>query len=130
MMGASSSCILKVVKPLYGVPEAGNHWFATYHNYYINNFSMTESTYDPCLLQKCEPSGIIGLHTDETVMLANNTFAAMEEEAIKTAKFMTKKQACFSSQMSIKFNGTWIQLASNGDIKLSPETRFGDISLI
>ncbi len=25
MMGASSNCILKVVKPLYGVPEAGNH---------------------------------------------------------------------------------------------------------
>jgi hypothetical protein len=23
--------ILKVVKPLYGVPEVGNHWFSTYH---------------------------------------------------------------------------------------------------
>ncbi len=95
MMGASSDCILKVVKPLYGVPEAGNHWFATYHNYHINDLSMTESTYDPCLLYRCEPYGIVGLQTDDTLMLANNTFAAIEEEAIKTAKLMTKQRASY-----------------------------------
>ena len=25
LFGASSDCVLKVIKPLYGVPEAGNH---------------------------------------------------------------------------------------------------------
>lgn len=27
--------ILKVVKPLYGVPEAGAHWFSTYHKHHM-----------------------------------------------------------------------------------------------
>ena len=27
--------ILRVIKPLYGVPEAGNHWFNTYHSHHI-----------------------------------------------------------------------------------------------
>jgi hypothetical protein len=32
--------ILKVLKPLYGVLEAGNHWFKTYYAYYVNNLNM------------------------------------------------------------------------------------------
>lgn len=52
-------------------------------------------------------------------MLANNTFATIKEEAIKTANFMIKKQAWLFPKMLIKFNGTWIQLAPNGDITLS-----------
>ena len=32
--------VLKVVKPLYGVPEAGNHWFKTYYSHYINELTM------------------------------------------------------------------------------------------
>ncbi len=52
---------------------------------------MTESTYDPCLLHRCESFGTVGLQTDDTLMLTNNTFAFMAEEAIKTAKFMTKE---------------------------------------
>lgn len=39
-------------------------------------------------------------------MLANNIFAAIEEKTIKTARFITKKQACFLSKTSIKFNDT------------------------
>jgi hypothetical protein len=53
--------VLKVVKPLYGVPEAGNHWFKTYHSHYINELSMEQSTYDPCLLYSKQPFGIVGL---------------------------------------------------------------------
>ncbi|KAI0994114.1 hypothetical protein K3495_g14069 [Podosphaera aphanis] len=30
-LGLKSGSILKIVKPLYGVPEAGNHWLKTYH---------------------------------------------------------------------------------------------------
>jgi hypothetical protein len=32
--------VLKVIKPLYGIPEAGNHWFKTYHSYYLNELAM------------------------------------------------------------------------------------------
>ena len=58
---ASPNYILKVVKPLYDVPKAGNHWFAIYHGHYIDKLSMTKSTYDLCLLYKSEPFSIIGL---------------------------------------------------------------------
>lgn len=54
----------------------------------------------------------------------------MEEEAIKMAKFMTKEQACLLPKTSTKFNSTWIQLASNGDITLCQETCIGGISVI
>ncbi len=91
---------------------------------------MTDSTYNPCLIYRCEPFGIVGLQTDDTLMLANNTFAAIEEEAIKTAKFITKERACLSPKTPIKFNGTWIQLAPNGDITFSQETRVVGISLL
>lgn len=57
MLGTSSDCILRVMKPLYGVPEAGNHWFATYHKHHTEKLGMSESTYDSCLLFKHEPLG-------------------------------------------------------------------------
>ena len=63
-------------------------------------------------------------------MLTKNTLAAMEEEAIKTAKFITKERSCLLLQTSIKFSSTWIQLTPNEDITLSLETWFGGISLI
>lgn len=49
LLGASSDCIVKVMKPLYGVPEAGNNWFATYHTHHKEKLEMTESTYNFCL---------------------------------------------------------------------------------
>jgi hypothetical protein len=53
--------VLKVVKPLYGVPEAGNHWFRTYHTHHTIVLSMEQSTYDPCLLYSNQPFGVVGL---------------------------------------------------------------------
>lgn len=106
MMKALSKCILKVVKTFYNIPEAHNYLFAIYYKYYINSFIMTESTYDPCLLFRYERFSIIDLQTDNTLMLANNTFTSIEEKTIKTARFMTKKQACFLLKILIKFNDT------------------------
>jgi hypothetical protein len=37
--------ILHVMKPLYGIPEAGAHWFATYQVHHLNNLGMETSTY-------------------------------------------------------------------------------------
>jgi hypothetical protein len=54
--------ILRVVKPLYGVPEAGNHWFKTYHSHYVKSLGIDQSTYDPCLLYRNNNSfSVVGL---------------------------------------------------------------------
>ncbi|EED15752.1 hypothetical protein TSTA_051890 [Talaromyces stipitatus ATCC 10500] len=45
---------LKVVWPLYGIPEAGNHWFHTYHKHYTKQLGMETSTYNLCLLHCCD----------------------------------------------------------------------------
>ena len=62
-LGVSQGTILKVVRPLYGIPEAGNYWFKTYHNHHIKELNISQSTYDPCLLHLNNPTnfGIVGL---------------------------------------------------------------------
>jgi hypothetical protein len=39
-----------VIKSLYGIAEAGTHWWAIYSKHYKDKLFMTTSTYDPCLL--------------------------------------------------------------------------------
>lgn len=61
IIGALSDYILKVMKSLYNVLKANNHWFATYHNYHINNLAITESTYNRYLLYKYDLFSIVDL---------------------------------------------------------------------
>ena len=81
--------ILRVVKPLYGVPEAGNHWFNTYHTHHIRKLRMNQSTYDPCLFRTASNDnsgfGIVGIQTDNTLILCDNTFAINEADELKKA---------------------------------------------
>ena len=130
MLGISVENVLQVVKPLYGVPEAGNHWFATYHKHHTSNLGMTESTYDACLLFKSEPLGVIGLQTDDTLILADDAFATLEEEAIVAAKIMTKSRECLTTVSPIKFNGMKIELHVDGDITLRQKSYVDGISLV
>ena len=51
---------------------------------------MKESTYHPCLLYSSGPFGIVGMQTNDTLILADNNFAGKEKAAIKSAKIMTK----------------------------------------
>lgn len=116
----SSDNVLKVIKPLYGVPEAGNHWFATYHSHHIDKLEMKQSTYDLYLLYKSEPQlGIIGLQTDDTLILAEKSFADAEEDAIKRAKLISKDRDHLTINRPIKFNGTTIHIDSYSNLTLS-----------
>ena len=42
--------VLRVVKLLYGIAEAGNHWHATYLDHHKKKLGMKMSSYDACLL--------------------------------------------------------------------------------
>ena len=54
---------------------------------------MSQSTYNPYLLHFNNPTnfGIVSLQTNNTLLLANLAFAALKQEKIKKAKFLTKE---------------------------------------
>ena len=71
---------------------------------------MIESTYDFCLLYKHEffEFEIVELQIDDTLMLADEAFAAEKKDAIK--KFLTKSRNCLIPTETIKFNELKIEL--------------------
>ena len=52
---------------------------------------MSTSTYDPCLLitnsDDADAFGIVGMQTDDTLMLRTAAFLLLEEEKLKKAYF-------------------------------------------
>ncbi|EED20802.1 transposable element tc1 transposase, putative [Talaromyces stipitatus ATCC 10500] len=69
---------------------------------------MTTSTYDLCLLHCIDQSqgfGIVGMQTDDTLILANNTFANHEENEIKRANILCKPREKLTPSNPLKFNG-------------------------
>ena len=121
--------VLRVAKPLYGVPEAGNHWFRTYHTYHTEQLRMEQSTYDPCLLYSTAPFGIVGLQTDDTLFIGNETFTANEEVELKKANFLAKTREQLGPSTPLKFNGGIIRLEGNS-ISLTQEKQCNNLSTI
>ena len=114
------------MKPLYGVPEAGNHLFATYHTHYKDKLGIINSIYDPCLFYSSSSFGIVGMQTNITLIFADNDFGSTEENVIRLAKIMTKDREHFISTHSLKFNGAQIKFDLNG-IVLTKKSHIGDI---
>jgi len=99
--------ILRVMKPLYGIAEAGLHWFATYTNHHQDKLFMEPSAYDPCLLitKAGKPFGMTGLQTDDTLMLGEPAFMALEEAELKRAQFRAKERQDLTGGSTGDFNG-------------------------
>jgi hypothetical protein len=108
-LNLTDDSVLKVVKPLYGVPEAGNHWFKTYHSHHLNELAMEQSTYDPCLLYSNRPFGVVGLQTDDTLFVGDDDFAEKEQAGLEKAKFTAKERERLTSIHNLKFNGGIIE---------------------
>ena len=107
------STIFMVVLPLYGIPESGNHWFNTYHKYHVENLQMETSTYDPCLLISTKEShefGVVGMQTDDTLILGDEDFLAREQDEITKAGFLTKPIRVLLPTETITFNGCTISM--------------------
>lgn len=126
--------ILEVLKPLYGIPESGNHWFMTYHNFFEKDCGMQISTFDPCLLYAGTPNdesfGVLGLQVDDTLFVAGTKFAAVEEEQLKKAGFLAKPREELSADKPMKFNGGFITKHKDGSILLNQQNQCENLSLI
>ncbi|KAL2073526.1 hypothetical protein VTL71DRAFT_10852 [Oculimacula yallundae] len=120
---------LKCVKPLYGVLEAGNHWFNTYHGHHVKKLKMTPATYDNCLLSinTEEEFGVCGLQTDDTFFFGNKTFIAVERQEMKVVGFKSKDVEKLTVAHPVQFNGGHVKLGVDGSIQLTQDTK--DIKL-
>ena len=107
--------VMRVMKPLYRIPEAGTHWFGTYQGHHCTKLFMVPSTHNPCLLvtNKAELFGIVGMQTDDTLFLGNKAFATLENDELAKAKLLAKLVEVLSTETPLIFNGG--RLISDGN---------------
>jgi hypothetical protein len=138
----NSNSILKIVKSLYDVLEADNHWFVTYHAHHVNKLDMTQSIYDSCFLHtdmKIDTSSlhdhlhtnmnIVDMQIDDTLILIDLNFATAKKKTIIDVKIMIKSRDHFDSNSSLKFNDTIIECQEN-DIYLRQISQSDHLQLI
>jgi hypothetical protein len=124
----NTNSILKIIKSLYDVVEADNHWFVIYHAHHVNKLEMSHSFYDLCLLHtniKIDTSSdlqtdlkddhlrtdmsIVNMQTNDILILIDSNFAVAKKKAIIDAKIMIKSRNNLESNFSLKFNDTIIE---------------------
>ena len=95
-----------VIKPLYGITEAGTYQQVTYFNYHYEKLSMVTLMYDPCLLitSLLEYFSIVGMQTDDTLMLCNTKFSQLEEDKLNKTKFTAKPKEKLTIDNPLLFN--------------------------
>jgi hypothetical protein len=128
-----TNSILKIIKLLYDVFEADNHWFVIYHVHHVNKLEMSQSIYDLCLLHtnmKIDTSSdlqtdlkddllfrtnknIVNIQTNDILILIDSNFAIAKKKAIIDAKIMIKSRDNLESNFSLKFNDTIIERQKN-----------------
>jgi hypothetical protein len=109
--------VLKVLKPLYSVPEARNHWFKTYYSHYVQQLYINQLIYNLYLLynnvSRDSYFNIVGLQTNNTLFFANNKFTATEQNKLYKAQFIAKEHKQLSIDKLIKFNNSIIYLTED-----------------
>jgi hypothetical protein len=130
-LNLSKDSILRVVKSLYEVLEAGAHWFNTYQKHHKNNLMMIESTFDSCLLhiEFINHFGLVDIQTDDTLILADDEFVTLEQNELARAHLTFKQREKLISTISIKFNDGLISFSDNF-LLLTQSKQFDQIRLI
>jgi hypothetical protein len=139
LMKIFNDCILKMIKSLYDVSKTNNHWFKIYHDHHIDKLNMIQFLYDFCLLYISSiiivqiDMSIIDIQIDDTLILADQSFAVVEKKAIHSAKIMIKTREQLISNNLLKFNDIKIERLDWIDQKIiyyKQETHIQDIQLI
>jgi hypothetical protein len=114
-----SNTIIIVRKLLYRILEAGTHWWATYYKHHKEKLVIATFTYDSCLLITITKGAfsIVGIQTNNTLILGSKEFNTIEKEKLTRAKFSAKPKELLSLETLLIFNGC-ILTQREGDIEL------------
>lgn len=121
-----------MIYPLYGLAESGVHWFETYHDHHVHALEMETSRYDSCLLVKTdgpELSGIVGMQTDDTLIMGTNGFATLETKKVRQAGFRCKPKTRLTPEAPMEFNGCRVTI-DNDSIHLRQKNQGSKLATI
>ena len=108
-MHLSSDYVLLAIKPIYGVPESGVHWFNTYQDHHVNRLNMCATKFDPCLLYLREQGklkAVTALQVDDNLGHGDQAFLEAEQE--QSRMFESKPRKLVIEGECIEFNGVKI----------------------
>lgn len=82
------------------------------HNYVTSPLTMETSTFDPCILISNTKQNfrIFGVQTDDTLILADESFSSLEEKKLVNARFNAKPKEKPTQENSLYFNGCILRL--------------------
>jgi hypothetical protein len=97
---------MAVLKPLYGITEAGTYWWAMYSKHYKEKLLMDTSIYNPCLLITLTNNifGVVGMQTDNTIILGDERFLTREEQELAQANYTAKLKEKLITATPFLFN--------------------------
>lgn len=108
--------VLRVVKPLYGIPDSGLHWYLTYLEHHLVRIGMEISVVDPFALIKRRHNQLIReiiLQVDYSFGIGTEEFFQAETEA---AKCFQNKPIIILDETPALFNG--LTITSTPDVSL------------
>lgn len=89
-MNLKEGKLLKVVKPLYGIPEPDLHWYLTYFEHHLAKLNMLRSRADPCLLYNHDGKQLNGrvviLQADDSLVVRRPQFTSNEERSLHVSQ--------------------------------------------
>ena len=95
-----------VLKLLYGITEAGTHWWATYSKHYKEKLLMITFIFNLCFLITIIGTlfRIISMQTDNIIILGDNQFLALKEDELVKANFIVKLKEKLKLIILLLFN--------------------------
>ncbi|KAF1934527.1 hypothetical protein EJ02DRAFT_461112, partial [Clathrospora elynae] len=97
---------------------------------------MSTSTYDPCLLvtnanadADADSFGLVGMQTDNTLMLGTATFSSLEEKKLEIAQFRSKPKTVLTPDVQLDFNGCTLTM-DEATLNLTQKGQGGKIKLV
>ena len=66
--------------------------------------------------------GLVGLQTDDTLIVADDAFAEAEEKELQRAGLMARKREQLTKGHTLKFNGGYITLQPDNSIAMTQES--------
>ena len=103
-MRLSSKTILRIIFSFYEIVESGIYWFQTYYKHHMKKLRIISFTFDICLLFNDNIIIIVGLQTDDFLIVDIIEFINMKSRKLYVVDLMIKSCERLTSKQSLNFN--------------------------